>query len=103
MICDFCSAPNPQWRYPALDFIAAETESPTDVLLVQESIGAWAACQECHSLIVATHWQQLAVRSADTLLAECPMFDRDWLIDEMIQLHQRFATSRRGQAERITT
>jgi hypothetical protein len=100
MLCDFCSKPKPTWRYPANDFIASQTQAPQG-LLVQESIGGWAACDDCHALIEASDWSALATRSADALLAECPMIERDWLIDELIQTHQRFATSRRGPAERV--
>jgi hypothetical protein len=100
LICDICSAPDPPWRYPAEDFIASETEGLSGIL-VQESIGGWAACDECRAIIDREDWHGLAVRAADTLLAQCAIFDRDWLIDEMIQLHQRFAASRRGPAERI--
>jgi hypothetical protein len=58
LICDFCSAPNPQWAYPATD---APLPDPLGV-----SIGSWCACDQCAALIEANAPAQLAARSAET-------------------------------------
>lgn len=44
MKCEFCSAANPTWLYPAESF---------DVGIGTRSIEDWAACEECHRLIDA--------------------------------------------------
>ena len=43
--CDFCSSPEPVWAYAARDFVAYLAHP-----VVGESLGAWAACEECHEL-----------------------------------------------------
>ena len=47
-ICDFCSAPNVAWRYPAQSFLAYAIAG-----VVGQSVGDWAACRTCHELIEA--------------------------------------------------
>ena len=47
-LCDFCSAPDAGWRHPARSFIGYVAGG-----VVGESVGDWAACQECHQLIVS--------------------------------------------------
>ena len=47
-LCDFCSAPDAGWRHPARNFIGYVAGG-----VVGESVGDWAACQECHQLIVS--------------------------------------------------
>ena len=47
-LCDFCSAPDAVWRHPARSFIGYVAAG-----VVGESVGDWAACQECHQLIVS--------------------------------------------------
>ena len=47
-LCDFCSAPDARWRHPARSFIGYVAPG-----VVGESVGDWAACQECHQLIIS--------------------------------------------------
>ena len=44
--CDFCSAAGPVWRYPARSFVAYCAPN-----VAGESVGDWAACDQCHVLI----------------------------------------------------
>ena len=57
MICDFCTAPNPSWRFEARPFIIDYGE------LMGHSDGAWAACDECCRLILAGDRAGLAERA----------------------------------------
>ena len=57
--CDFCTAPDPPWTYPAEDFIIAMPDGP-DV----GSEGGWGACEHCHDLIEADDRRGLLMRSA---------------------------------------
>ncbi len=95
--CDFCSAPEPMWAYPAKDFIAYLV-----LPLVGESVGAWAACEECHQLIEAGDREGLAVRSLDELIFRCPeaAMVAPALKQELRQLHERFFANRAGLAMR---
>jgi hypothetical protein len=95
--CDFCSAPGPTWAYPAQDFIAYLA-----LPLVGESVGAWAACEECHRLIEAGDREGLAVRSLDELIFRCPeaAIAAQALKQELRQLHELFFTKRLGLAAR---
>src|SRR5712691_10119589 len=66
-MCDFCTSPDPAWRYPARDIelgtlVGFADESP--VFSEQRvSAGDWAACEECGDLIEARDWPGLARRS----------------------------------------
>jgi hypothetical protein len=95
--CDFCSALAPTWAYPAKDFIAYLA-----VPLVGESVGAWAACEECHRLIEAGDREGLAVRSLDELVFRCPeaAIAAPALTRELRQLHELFFANRLGIAVR---
>ncbi len=95
--CDFCSAPGPLWAYPATDFIAYLA-----LPLVGESVGAWAACDECHRLIEAGDREALAVRSLDELIFRCPeaAIAAPAFKEELLQLHALFFANRAGAAVR---
>ena len=47
MICDFCNAPNPVWRFRARPFVV--DYGP----MVGASDADWAACDTCRGLILA--------------------------------------------------
>jgi hypothetical protein len=53
-VCDFCSAADPIWVYPATDF---EMQG--------HARGSWAACAPCAGLIELDDWHALAERYAD--------------------------------------
>lgn len=97
-ICDFCSAPDPQWRYPARNFIGYEAGG-----IIGESIGEWAACQECHQLIVLDERARLTERSVVSFIAFQPelVAIRSELETELGTLHGRFFENRTGQASAI--
>lgn len=68
MICDFCSAPNPRWKYPAQDFDAWRVNN-----VAGRSIGLWAACDHCDELIRKGDWEGLARYSAEKLIVNTPI------------------------------
>ena len=47
MICDFCNAPNPVWRFRARPFLI--DYGP----ITGESDADWAACKACREMILA--------------------------------------------------
>ena len=57
--CDFCSAPGPVWRYPARSFVAYCVPN-----VAGESVGDWAACDQCYVLIETDVSQLTAFRPA---------------------------------------
>lgn len=95
-ICDFCSAPDPSWRYPARTFIAFCAPP-----IASESVGDWAACDTCHGLIERDDRMGLARRSLDELIVKTPEMAeaRSELLQSLVDLHQQFFTNRCGAAE----
>lgn len=90
-ICDFCSEPNVAWSYPARNFIGLAVAN-----VMAESIGAWAACPECHALIEAGDREGLAQRSAALLIVKQPEFAlvRDDVLAQLSGLHSQFFEAR---------
>lgn len=98
LLCDFCSAPDPAWCYPARTFVAYCT--PT---VVGESVGAWAACDQCQALIEADDRRGLAQRSLDELIRKHPEASAaaGVLHEELTALHREFFEHRSGPPVRV--
>lgn len=98
LVCDFCSSDNPQWDYPARDFVGEAHSN-----FVSSSDGDWAACSECHALIEAGDRSNLALRSLGLLLCKAPELTdhADEIYQELLALHQKFFTHRLGAAAPI--
>jgi len=98
LLCDFCSAPAPAWRYPARSFLAYCVPN-----VVGESVGDWAACQECHMLIEANDRGGLAQRSLDELIRKHPEVSAaaGVLHEELTALHREFFEHRSGPPVRV--
>lgn len=97
-ICDFCSTPRVAWRYPARSFIAYIVAS-----IGGESVGDWAACDECHDLIESVDSERLKERSLNALIERHPEMAsvRDALAEHMAALHILFFKNRTGAAARV--
>jgi hypothetical protein len=97
--CDFCSALGPVWRYPARSFIAYCAPG-----VAGESVGDWAACDQCHVLIETDDRRGLAQRSLDELILKHPeaSLAAAVLYEELAELHQQFFAHRSGPAVSIT-
>ena len=95
-LCDFCSAPDAGWRHPARSFTTFSG-------VVGESVGDWAACQECHQLIVSDERARLTERSLLTFIAVHPELEavKTELATEMGILHAQFFDNRTGPASVI--
>lgn len=82
-ICDFCSDPTVVARYHAEDFIVEHMSKPPYV--VQQSVGDWAACRTCETLIDANEWSNLALRATnmfgETYSELTEVFPRDILFN----------------------
>lgn len=93
-VCDFCSSTPIVRCYPAADFIAYQFDN-----VVGESVGGWAASQECAALIDAGDREGLASRSIAELIDQNPDMAefRNGLIDQIAGLHEIFFTSRTGE------
>jgi hypothetical protein len=98
LICDFCSAPDPAWRYPARTFLAYCAPN-----VAGESVGDWAACNVCHKLIEAEDTRGLAQRSLDELLAKFPETRSAAAVfyAKLAELHRQFFAHRVGAPVRI--
>lgn len=94
-ICDFCSAPDVAWRYPAHTFVAYVVAG-----VVGESVGDWAACRVCHALIEAGDRRGLLERSLQTLLEKNPDMRpaEAELRDHIAQFHRLFYANQTGGA-----
>ncbi len=98
-ICDFCSDPHVRWSYPARDFVDLRTSGVTGVI-VSESIGAWAACEECHVLIEAGEHEALLLRSVQKFI-ELYGIVLPGLVEDTGRIHSRFFAHRCGPAVRV--
>jgi hypothetical protein len=95
MICDFCSGPDPAWRYPAVSFYDS---------FGGRSVEDWLACEACHELIVADDRDGLArlsLRAAGVQMA-VGIIGRATTIRYCRDLHERFWKARRGAAFRMS-
>lgn len=97
-LCDFCSAPDARWRHPARSFIGYVVPG-----LIGESVGDWAACHDCHQLIISNNRTGLTERSVTTFIALHPELGgvRNELAAEMEKLHANFFENRTGLASVI--
>ncbi len=84
-VCDFCSAPRPQWELPARDF-----QFPWNDLPVEDdhaSRGPWACCGSCAQLIEANKWEALYSQCRRAFIAKHgPVHHRAW--KEMLRLYE---------------
>jgi hypothetical protein len=97
--CDFCSVPGPAWRYPARSFVAYCAPN-----VAGESVGDWAACDQCHVLIETDDRRGLTLRSLDELLLKHPEASpaAAVLCEDLAELHEQFFAHRSGVAVPIT-
>ena len=97
-LCDFCSAPDAEWRHPARSFVGYVAAG-----VLGESVGDWAACQACHQLIVSGDRVRLTERSVVTFVAMHPELEavKADLATEMGILHAQFFDNRTGPASVI--
>lgn len=61
-VCDFCSAPDVRWWFPARDIIGHQLDAGQAKVVIR-SVGRWGACAPCHDLIGVGDWPGLAARA----------------------------------------
>jgi len=101
MKCDFCSAPDPAWKYPAESFVVKHVVTTKNNLTLN-SIEEWYACEACYMLVEANEREILAKNSVYVLVKRCNdqrVVDR--LVMEVTHLHDAFFEHRKGAAERL--
>lgn len=95
MKCDFCSSPEPIWRFPCTDFeVAPKVISQSD----------WLACTECTALIRADEWKKLAQRGLLTdgaVTLRRMGVSENAILDQNLHLHRLFRQHRRIAAETL--
>lgn len=67
--CDFCSERPVTARYVADSFVSQTMSGPG---LIQESIGDWAACAICETLLDAGRWDLVTERATNTFFRNNP-------------------------------
>ena len=94
-ICDFCSAPDVSWRYPAQTFVAYIVAD-----VVGQSVGDWAACRICHALIEAGDRSGLLDRTVCTFLEKNPDMRpaETELRNQIAEFHRMFYSNQTGAA-----
>jgi hypothetical protein len=92
IICDFCSSTEVEWTYPAHDIVVPEIKS--------RSVGAWAACGPCHTLIEADARDTLSWRAAKAM-ARAHKVNASDVIGWLRQMHAAFFRARKGPAYRF--
>ncbi len=98
-ICDFCSGLQVRWCYPARDFFNVVSGGPTGIV-VSESVGGWAACEQCHGLIEAGDEEALLNRSVQNFV-ELYGFLPPTLAEDIRRIHNQFFAHRCGLAVEI--
>jgi hypothetical protein len=93
-VCDFCSAPNPIWVYPARAF-----EVTT---YAWGSGGGWTSCALCAELVEGRDWAALAERAVDANpgLGAGGCATRALAVEAARQLHGLFRQARTGAPRR---
>jgi hypothetical protein len=103
-VCDFCFGRPVAWRYACESFVGPTAEDGNRVW-IQESVGAWAACDDCHALIENGQLMALAERSYNS--ANAPegwdLIKRRELIGQFRVLHDQFLSHRLGPAVPVRT
>lgn len=70
MHCDFCNDPGPTEAYDAPDFVMGAMIKPTTgETYTHNSVGAWASCTDCATLIDAGDWDGLLERVMEKEIA----------------------------------
>ena len=107
-VCDFCSAPDVQWSYPARDFIVREEGlvvgigeselTAKEFILDQGSHGGWAACPACSALVERGDRERLARRSAKRLIRTHPELGLSLrqVLPDVRRRHDDFWANREG-------
>lgn len=102
--CDFCGDPHTvAWRYPCRDF--AQSVAGKDHLRFA-SISYWGACDVCHDLVEAGHWDRLRRRSLRLFHAAHPGLPSEAVVAveaELPTLWLRFQRHRSGPAEAVAS
>lgn len=101
--CDFCNVLNVAWEHECASFEKVNLifdETSDSKQFVETSIGNWAACEYCHSLIIGQQWIELARYSVKTM--DLGPDSQELIYSQMIVLHSGFRQSRTGNFWRIT-
>lgn len=88
--CDFCSEPTAAFVYPTHDYVAAVKQGG-----VNGSLGAWAACLDCHRLIQQDDRVELAHRAA-VRLARKQGVSYTEALSSVVGRHEEFFANRTG-------
>jgi hypothetical protein len=88
-----------RWSYPATDFVDVLAVGPGRTL-VSESVGGWAACEECHCLIEAGDREALLQRSVENFVALYGVRPPS-LVADLRRVHDQFFAHRCGPAVEV--
>jgi hypothetical protein len=73
VMCDFCSGPDPVWRYQArplvVDQLVISDHGEVAAMPTFISNGDWAACERCHELMEAKNFAEIARMTATRTLS----------------------------------
>ena len=97
LVCDFCSGQEVAWTYPCDDFVMTAL---IPGLPDENKVGAWAACDECHTLIETDAWEAVAERAVEQheSAIELNAKARKILRLLLLRLHEQFQAHRAGTA-----
>lgn len=104
--CDFCSAPDPKWEFPAGDFKQIVPEFMAFGKLGVQFRGSWLACNFCHELIELKEMETLARFGVACFILQHDLPREQEVFDQIYQRvivsHQKFLAEREGEATRIS-
>lgn len=86
MYCDFCDLPGPTRTFEAAD-VLIDLGSP---VVLHESLGGWAACQTCGTLIDAHDRDGLVQRSYEAFARDHPEAATPEVLDMIRTVHVAF-------------
>jgi hypothetical protein len=96
--CDFCSALNPRWSFPARDFYHKSEVEPLDQVFIHAFMyEEWAACDVCAMLIHRGENVALAERiyiAPDVANSIHAKIFRKEMLSQIIKMQDRFRDSR---------
>lgn len=97
--CDFCTAPDPVWLYPARTFPAYQmSDATTDY--TGKSEGAWLACADCRTFIERASGnpadRERFARRCATIIGRGLHLSQREVLPQVQEIHASFFANRLG-------
>jgi hypothetical protein len=102
LVCDFCAKPEPDWIFPARDFLTGSVSSEGEE---HGSFGGWAACGDCRA-VVEEGIEPTIQRATERFMEKHPVPDlpsyREGIAAALRTTYERFFDNRLGPPVRLS-